>query len=91
MLSKALHGTLSPAILWYETLTSTLIEDGFKLNPYDLFVANKMINGKQCTITCQVDDTKISHMDKSMLEKVVEMLELNFGKIKIMIGNVNMF
>ena len=76
MLSKALHGTLTAAILWHETLTSTLIEDGFKLNLCDLCIANKMINGKQCAIACHVDDTKTSCMDKSVVEKVGEMLEL---------------
>jgi len=46
MLSKALYGTLTAAILWYEILTDTLLADGFKLNPYNLCIMNKDINGK---------------------------------------------
>ena len=46
MLSKALYRTLTAAILWYEILTDTLLVDGFKLNPYDLCVANKDVNSK---------------------------------------------
>ena len=33
MLSKSSYGTVAVAILWYETLTNALINDGFKLNP----------------------------------------------------------
>ena len=31
-----------------------------QINPYDRCVANKMINGSQCTIVFYVDDNKIS-------------------------------
>ena len=34
---------------------------GIQINPYDPFVANAMINGKQMTITWNVDDLKQSH------------------------------
>ena len=40
---------------------------GFKLNPYDRCVANKEINGKQCTIIWYVDDLKISHKSYNMI------------------------
>jgi len=44
---------------------NTLKEWGFKLNEYDQCMANKTINGKQCTIIWHVDDLKISHVEKS--------------------------
>ena len=34
MLSKALCGTLTASLLWFELLTSTLIHHNFKLNPH---------------------------------------------------------
>ena len=34
---------------------------GFKLNPYDPCVANKIVHGKQLTIAWHVDDLKVSH------------------------------
>ena len=37
---------------------------GFIINPYDPYVANMMINGKQMTITWHVNKLKISHVDK---------------------------
>ena len=50
-LLKALYGCVKSALLWYELFSSTLKDMGFKLNPYDECVANKIIDGKQCTIT----------------------------------------
>ena len=47
---RALYGCLKSALLWYNLYSSTLIKMGFKINDYDRCIANKMINGKQCTI-----------------------------------------
>ena len=44
---------------------------GFKLNPYDACVANKTINGKQCTIVWYVDDNKISHVDANVVTEII--------------------
>jgi hypothetical protein len=49
-LKKALYGTLKAALLFWKKLSSQLEEWGFVINPYDWCVANKMINGKQCTM-----------------------------------------
>ena len=49
-LLKALYGNLKAALLLWENLSEALQEWGFNINPYDWCVANKMINGKQCTI-----------------------------------------
>lgn len=44
------YGCIESAMLWYNLFTSTLKGMGFKVNPYDRCVANKTINGKQCTL-----------------------------------------
>ena len=44
---------------------------GFKLNNYDQCVANKMIEGKQCTIIWYVDDNIISHMNSQVDDQVI--------------------
>jgi hypothetical protein len=50
-LRKALYGTLQAALLFWKNLTGLLVDEmGFELNPYDSCVANKIIDGKQCTI-----------------------------------------
>ena len=50
-LLKALYGYVKSELLLYELFITTLQEFGFKLNPHDECIANKVINGKQCTIS----------------------------------------
>jgi hypothetical protein len=80
LLEKALYGTLIAAKLFWKHLSSVLISKGFKINPYDTCVANKMINGKQCAILWHVDDLKISHVDPTVVTNVIAMLSAEFGK-----------
>jgi len=65
-LRKALYGTLQVALLFWKLLSNTLKEWGFTINEYDHCVANKTINGRQCTIIWHLDDLKISHVDKKV-------------------------
>jgi len=44
---------------------------GFELNPYDSCVANKSINGMQCTIIRHVDDLKIFNSDPAVVTNVI--------------------
>ena len=64
---------------------------GFKSNPYDRCVMNKMINGKQCTLCFYVDDNKISHVEEEVLEKIVKEISEYFGDLKIYRGNKHTF
>ena len=66
---KALYGMLVSSLLFYRKLRKDLEELGFKVNPYDICVANKWINGKQFTVLWHVDDLKISHKDKTEVDK----------------------
>ena len=80
-LSKALYGTLQAALLFWENLSEFLIKDqGFEVNPYDWCVVNKVINGKQCTIGWHVDDLKISHVDKQVVEQIITGLNERYGR-----------
>ena len=47
---NALYGTMVTSLLYYRKFTKILTDVGFKINPYDPCVANKMINGQQMTI-----------------------------------------
>ena len=49
-LRTALYGIMQAELLCYETFVTCLKVNGFKLNKYDPCIANKMGNGKQCTI-----------------------------------------
>ena len=79
-LKKALYGTLQAALLFWKDLSGYLKEMGFELNPYDRCVANKMIDGKQCTILWHVDDLKISHENDEVIENVISTLSERYGK-----------
>jgi hypothetical protein len=90
-LLKALYGCVKSALLWYELFSGTLQGMGFELNPYDTCVANKLINGKQCTIAWYVDDNKILHLDERVVTNVVGRIEERFGKMTITRGNEHVF
>jgi len=79
-LKKVLYGTLQAALLFWKLLSNTLQEWGFKINEYDQCVANKIIKGKQCTIIWHVEDLKISHVDKRVVEDVLKQLMTKFGQ-----------
>ena len=90
-LIKAIYGCVQSALLWYQLFYSHLKAMGFELNPYDPCVANKMIDGKQCTITWYVDDTKISHVDPKVVTAVIEQIEAKFGKMTVKRGDEHVF
>ena len=85
-LLKALYGCVVSALLWYELFSGHLKEMGFEINPYDSCIANKQINGKQCTIAWYVDDMKISHVDKEVVSQIIQDLEKKFGKMSVTRG-----
>ena len=79
-LLKALYGTLRAARLFWETLSGKLQEWGFTLNAYDSCVANKYMDGQQCTITWHVDDLKISHVDEQVVRSIIQKIQDTFGQ-----------
>jgi hypothetical protein len=79
-LLKALYGTLQAALLFWKDLSSLLKKWGFTINPYDECVANKTINGKQCTILWHVDDLKISHIDSTVVDQILVDLNERYGE-----------
>ena len=51
------------------------MEKGFKLNPYNRCVENKLVNVKQCTLVRYVDDNKVSHMEVKVVANVINDLK----------------
>ena len=76
---KAIYGMLTSAMLFYQKLRKDLENYGFEINPYDPCVANKIINGKQMTVTWHVDDMKISHKDPKVVDGFIDWLEKMYG------------
>ena len=69
---KAIYGCVESALLWYEHFSSYETGLGFTIKPYDKCVANKMVDGKNCTILWYVDDVKVSHEDKNVVNTSFE-------------------
>ena len=64
---------------------------GFQIDKYDRCVANKTIDGKQCTICWYVDDTKISHVNPKVVDEVIGLIEKRFGKMTVTRGKLHNF
>jgi hypothetical protein len=80
LLKKALYGTVQVSLLFWRDVTKELKKWGFTINPYDECVANKMVDGKQCTVLWHVDDLKISHINSKVVDDVVAKLSERYGK-----------
>jgi hypothetical protein len=62
------------ARLFYDKLQASLELIGFTVNDYDECTFNSMIDGKQCTIQFHVDNLKMSHVNQSVLDDVIDKL-----------------
>ena len=88
---RALYGCIESALQWYELFKETLEKEGYKLNPYDMCIANKLENGKQITIAWYVDDCICTHEDQKVLDNVADMLQRHFGKMDVKKGKEHNF
>ena len=75
VMEKALYGMLQSSMLYYKKFRKDLESIGFKVNPYDPCVANRIVNGKQHTVTWHIDDLKSSHVDPKVNDEFLEWLK----------------
>ena len=76
---KALYGMLVSALLYYKKFRKDIESIGFEVNPYDMCIANRMVNGKQHTMTWHVDDVKSSHVDPKVNDAFFKWCESTYG------------
>jgi hypothetical protein len=69
------------SLLYYRKFVKSLMDVGFIINPYDPCVANKIIEGKQMTICFHVDDCKLSHRKKKVMDTMIEYLREEYESI----------
>ena len=62
-------------ITFYDKLVGDLEAHGFKINPFDPCVANKIVGRKKLTITWTVDNLKIFHVNKKVVLDTIVWLE----------------
>lgn len=90
-ITKALYVMIESALLWYQLFSEVLMGLGFELNPYDPCVANKIINGKQCTIAWYVDDNLITHEEEAVVEEIARKINELFPGLTTTKGKPHTF
>ena len=65
-------------LLFYLRLAIYLINNVFVINPYDLWVAKKLVKRKARTVVWHVDNLKVSHKELFEVTKISQYL-LNTG------------
>ena len=90
-LLKALYLFMGSAILWYDIYSKTFKSHESAVNPYDRYISNSTINGKQCTIEWYVDNNKVLRIDEEVNTKVIDEIAKHFGKLRVSIGKRHNF
>ena len=62
-------------------MSGALVSWGFELIPYDSYVMNNTVDGKQCTIFRYMDDLKISHLISKVVDGVISQLTAKYAKV----------
>ena len=70
---NAVYGAMVAALLY--------TKQGYKINPYDGCMANKVIKGKQIMICFHVDDCKISHESSKVIDDIIDWLRSEYERI----------
>jgi hypothetical protein len=78
---NALYGTMVANLLYYCKFTKSLTSVGFKINPYNPCVTNKIVDGKQMTICFHVDDCKLSHGSSRVNDNMIDWLQQEYESI----------
>ena len=76
-----IYGCIDSALQWYKIFTGVLQEEGFVLNPYDKCIVNKIINGKQCSISWHVDNCFATHVSKKVLKGIASKMIEHFDEM----------
>ena len=75
---NALYGTMVASLLYYHKFTKILTYVEFRINSYDLCVANKMIDGQHMTICYNLEDCKLSHLRVKVNDRIIKWLRQEY-------------
>jgi hypothetical protein len=76
-----LYGTMVASLLYYRKFVKSLTDIDFIINPYDPCVANNIIEDEQMTICFHVDDCKLSHRKKTVMDRMIGYLQQEYESI----------
>jgi hypothetical protein len=87
------------ALLYYKKFVKSLTKQGYKINPYDGCMANKVVKGKQVRICFHINDCKISHKSSAVIEDTIAWLRTEYesifedgsGQMKVHRGKTNKY
>jgi hypothetical protein len=68
---NAVYGTMVAALLYYKKFVKSLTKQGYKINPYNGCMANKVVKRKQVKICLHIDDRKISHESSALIDDTI--------------------
>jgi hypothetical protein len=75
------YGTMVAALLYYKKLVKSLMKQGYKINPYNGCMANKVVKGKQVTICFHIDDCTISRESSAVIDDTIAWLQVEYKSI----------
>ena len=76
---KALYGMMVSSLLFYRHFRKDLDSMGYVVNPNDIFVANRNIEGTQQTITWHLDNVNVNHKSAKVNKEFCEWCETKYG------------
>ena len=87
-LNYDLYGFLNSLLLFWGKSSKDLESQGFKLNPYDSYIAKKITNGHQFTILWYMEYLKISHKGPQEVSKIILWIEHKHREIQAKKGKL---
>jgi hypothetical protein len=96
---NAVHEKMVASLLYYKNFAKSLTKQGYKINPYNRCVANKVVKGKQVAICFHVDDCKISHKSSAVIDDTIAWLRVEYktifegdlGQMKVHRGKIHKY
>ena len=76
-----MYGTMVASLLYYRKFVKSLTYIGFKINPYNPCVNNKLIDGQQMTICYHMEDCKLSHRRSKFNYQMIKWLRQEYESI----------
>jgi hypothetical protein len=76
---KAIYGMMQSSWLYYKKFRKDIESIGFEVNPYDPFIANRIVNGKQHTVSWHANDLKSSHVNNKVNNQFLQWLEKTYA------------
>ena len=72
---------MKAALIFYIKFVNNFKSIGFELNPYDPWVANKIVNGAQLTVAWHIDDLNVSHVDAGVVTRMFVWLQKTYERL----------